>query len=223
MSYSLAQDGFEIHRGILSDSLVAELRDEADAVASSAGSVCVRHLRSRSKMFNALGVSDWIFSLIPKGLRPVRSILFDKTADENWPVAWHQDLTITVSEEHEIAGYGPWSHKDGAPHVQPPTSLLQNMVTIRLHLDDTPESNGALRVIPGSHKRGRICPDDIAALSKEHSVVCECMSGDAVLMSPLLLHSSLRSAAPARRRVIHFEYACAADLDPILQWFEPLE
>ncbi|MBE2180491.1 MAG: phytanoyl-CoA dioxygenase family protein [Chthoniobacterales bacterium] len=216
-------DGFEIHRGVLSDSQVDALRKEADSVAASEGSACARHLRSRSRIFSELSVSDSLLSLLPEPLRPVRSILFDKTPDENWPVAWHQDLTITVVQEQDVPGYGPWSHKDGIPHVQPPTSLLQNMATIRLHLDDTPASNGALRVIPGSHRHGRISADAVSAYDKANAVVCECRPGDVVLMSPLLLHSSLRSVAPARRRVVHFEYARETDLDPRLQWFEPLE
>ncbi len=218
---SLFQHGFEIHRGLLSESRLAAFRDEADSVAASAGSACVRHLRSRSGLFDELGVSDLIYSLVPRGLRPVRSILFDKTADENWPVGWHQDLTIAVSEEKRISGYGPWSRKDGVPHVQPPAWLLANMVTIRLHLDDTPESNGALRVIPGSHRHGRISAKELSEFQKEDAVVCECRSGDAMVMSPLLLHSSLRSAAPGRRRVVHIEYARASDLDPSLRWIEP--
>lgn len=220
MHHSLVQDGFEIHRGFLSDSLLAALREEADSVATAAGSACVRHLRGRSQVFDELGVSNLIFSLIPRNCSPVRSILFDKTPDENWPVAWHQDLTIAVAEEREVPGYGPWSRKDGVPHVQPPASLLENMVTIRLHLDDTPGSNGALRVIPGSHRRGRIPAEVVASMDKDDAMVCECVAGDAILMSPLLLHSSLRSAAPTRRRVIHFEYARPMDLDPSLRWFE---
>jgi ectoine hydroxylase-related dioxygenase (phytanoyl-CoA dioxygenase family) len=97
------------------------------------------------------------------------------------------------------------------------------MITIRLHLDDTPASNGALRVIPGSHRFGRIPAAALAGYEKENEVVCECMAGDAVLMSPLLLHSSRRSVTPERRRVIHFEYARSADLDRRLTWFEPCE
>lgn len=151
---------------------------------------------------------------------PVRSILFDKTPDENWPVAWHQDLTITVVAEREVPGYGPWSRKDGAPHAQAPVSLLQNMVTARLHLDDTPASNGALRVIPGSHLHGRLSLSAVAACDSAAAVTCECQPGDILLMSPLLLHSSQRSQHPLRRRVIHFEYARANDLDSRLDWFE---
>jgi len=221
MSPSLATDGYEIHRAVLSDAEVAKLRQEADAVATAAGSACVRHLRERSSILDSLSVSSALFSLIPNGLRPVRSILFDKTESENWPVLWHQDLTIAVEEERQIPGYGPWSHKDGSPHVQPPVSLLESMVTIRLHLDETSATNGALRVIPGSHHNGRIDADTLRELDKDGAVTCECSPGDALLMSPLILHSSRRSESPARRRVIHFEYARNEDLDPSLRWFEP--
>ncbi len=222
MTSSFTTEGFEIIRGILSETQLAALREEAERVAISAGSVCVRHLRSRSEIFDKLSESNMILSHLPEGLRPVRSILFDKTPEENWPVPWHQDITIAVSEEHDVPGYGPWSHKDGVPHVQPPIALLHHMVTIRLHLDDTPAANGALRVIPRSNLRGKISADSITANDKENAITCECMAGDAVLMSPLLLHASQRSLEPARRRVIHLEYARPDDLDPKLSWFEKL-
>ncbi len=160
-------------------------------------------------------------ALLPEGFRPVRSILFDKTPDENWPVFWHQDLTIAVIEQIDVPGYGPWSQKDGSPHVQAPISLLEKMITIRLHLDDTPASNGALRVIPRSHMDGKISSNALPTYDKDQAVICECMAGDALLMSPLLLHASQRSIEPERRRVIHFEYARETDLDPRLKWLEP--
>jgi hypothetical protein len=220
MRPSLATDGYEIHRALLTDAEVAELRREADIVADAAGSACVRHLRARSMRFDSLSASEALLSLIPAGLRPVRSILFDKTESENWPVLWHQDLTISVAEERQIPGYGPWSHKDGSPHVRPPVSVLEKMVTIRLHLDETAATNGALRVIPQSHRNGRIDTDALRDFNKDGAVTCECSPGDALLMSPLILHSSRRSESPARRRVIHFEYARDEDLDASLRWFE---
>ena len=134
----------------------------------------MRHLRERSSRFDSLSVSDALLSLISDDLQPVRSILFDKTESENWPVLWHQDLTIAVAEERRIPKYDPWSHKDGTPHVRPPVSLLQNMATIRLHLDETSATNGALRVIPGSHRNGRIDTDALRDLDKDAAVTCEC-------------------------------------------------
>lgn len=223
MQHTLTENGFEIHRGILSASEIAQLREEADAVASAAESACVRHLRARSILFHELSQSALVYRLISHEMRPVRSILFDKTAEVNWPVAWHQDLTIAVSEQHPIVGYGPWSQKEGIPHVQPPLTLLENMVTLRFHLDDTPASNGALQVIPGSHRHGRISAEDTARYLGAGEVVCECHAGDVLVMSPLLLHASRRSAAPKRRRILHFEYARQEDLAPDLQWAEAVK
>lgn len=212
--------GYAISRSVIGPSQLEELRSEVDRVAEEAGTACVRHLRKRSKVFCSLACSEFLLQLLPSGLRPVRSILFDKTSDENWPVPWHQDLTITVCEQLDIQGYGPWSMKDGSPHVQPPLELLQSMVTIRLHLDDTPKENGVLSVIPSSHKYGKLNSKEVLNRDKSDFVDCECKAGDVLLMSPLILHSSRRSQVAQRRRVIHFEYARDSDLDARLNWLE---
>jgi hypothetical protein len=215
----LEEQGYGIIPSVFSAGEIADFRLEADRVAEAAGSACVRHLRARSPLFHDLATSPRLLALIPAGLIPVRSILFDKTPEENWPVAWHQDLTITVAEKVEAPGYGPWSFKDGSPHVQPPVQLLSNMATIRIHLDDTPAENGALMVAPGSHRSGRIPPGEIAAHTGS-PVTCGCGRGDVLLMSPLILHASRRSVFPQRRRVVHFEYAKEGDLAEGLRWYE---
>ncbi|MDA0813157.1 MAG: phytanoyl-CoA dioxygenase family protein [Verrucomicrobia bacterium] len=217
----LTENGFEIRRSVFTVDEVQHLKEEADRVASMVGSTCVRHLRHRSQIFHDLAVSQRLLNLIAEPvLAPVRSILFDKTTDENWPVAWHQDLTIAVKAENECPGYAPWTTKDGVPHVQPPTQLLQRMVTIRVHLDLTDSNNGALIVVPRSHLRGRIPSAAIANEIAAGTYTCECDPGDVLLMAPLLLHSSRRSAVPHRRRIVHFEYAPADALHPSLTWFE---
>jgi len=84
----------------------------------------------------------------------VKSIYFDKPAETNWFVAWHQDLTISVDKKIEAEGFGPWTVKHNQFGVQPPAGILQDNFTIRIHLDDTDEYNGALKVIPASHLKG---------------------------------------------------------------------
>ena len=125
-------------------------------------------------------------------MRPVRSIFFDKTPSDNWPVAWHQDFTISVKEKHETPHYGPWSEKDGVIHVQAPEFLLANMITIRLHLEPTQASNGALKVIPKSHLQGKRSLSDVPEDEKQTSRSCECQAGQLLLMSPLIFHASNR-------------------------------
>jgi hypothetical protein len=188
--------------------------------ASGAGRRGILELRPIAE----LSRSERLLSLVRPHLsaqpRPVRGIYFDKTADTNWLVTWHQDLTIAVRDKVDVPGFGPWSLKEGVPHVQPPVSLLEQMITVRLHLDDCDESNGALQVIPGTHKSGRFSAAAIQQLRiKQLATACSLAAGDALLMRPLLLHSSGRSRTAGHRRVIHIEYASVA-LPQGLQWHE---
>ncbi|WP_244215313.1 phytanoyl-CoA dioxygenase family protein [Pedobacter miscanthi] len=78
----------------------------------------------------------------------VKSIYFDKPETSNWFVSYHQDLTISVDRKIEIPGFGPYTNKHNQFAVQPPLNILESNFTIRIHLDDTNEENGALKVIP---------------------------------------------------------------------------
>lgn len=163
-------------------------------------------------------VLDAVRPFLPDSPRPVRAIYFDKSPGSNWLVAWHQDLTISVTHQVEAPGFGPWSTKDGLAHVQPPVDVLQTMITFRLHLDDTDESNGALRLLPGSHCHGRLTAPDIERLRASIPEETCCASrGDALLMRPLILHASGRSTSNRHRRILHIEYA-GYDLPHGLHW-----
>ncbi len=158
--------------------------------------------------------------VLGRGARVVRGIYFDKHKDANWKVAWHQDLTIAVRERVEVDGFRAWSSKAGITHVQPPVSILENMLTLRVHLDHTDETNGALRVLAGTHRHGRLEPEQIQFWKEQAEVVtCAVSRGGIVAMRPLLLHSSLPSLNPKHRRVLHFEYA-SIDLPGRLEWLE---
>ncbi len=150
--------------------------------------------------------------------RPVRGIYFDKTPDANWKVSWHQDLSIAVRQQRDVAGFSGWSIKAGVPHVQPPVNILARMLTVRLHLDDTTEENGALRVIAGSHHRGRLDADAIQQIvERMPAEVCPVARGSAFVMRPLLLHASSAAVTPSHRRVVHIEFSPDA-LPDGLEW-----
>jgi len=148
----------------------------------------------------------------------VRALLFDKTLETNWKVAWHQDLTIAVARRIDVPGYGPWSTKNGVVHVQPPTEVLERMLAVRIHLDDCGPENGPVRVIPGSHRGGRL---DAVAIRRlvERGLEVECAVGRGGILAfrPLLLHASSQVVVPGRRRVIHFEWG-GGELSGGLQW-----
>jgi ectoine hydroxylase-related dioxygenase (phytanoyl-CoA dioxygenase family) len=174
------------------------------------------------ELANSSACRSIVEPILGRSARVVRGIYFDKHKNANWKVAWHQDVTIAVRKRIEVEGYGSWSIKAGIHHVQPPVPILQNMLTIRIHLDQAEESNGALRVLPGTHRYGRLDTLQIQYW-KQHqpSVTCQVKTGGAMLMKPLLLHSSTTAMNSQHRRVLHFEYS-SIDLPGGLKWFEDL-
>jgi ectoine hydroxylase-related dioxygenase (phytanoyl-CoA dioxygenase family) len=149
-----------------------------------------------------------------------KSIYFDKPAQSNWFVAYHQDLTISVNTRVDITGYDFWTVKHGQFAVQPPIELLQGNFTIRIHLDDTDENNGALKVVPKSHCKGIYRPETID-WKTESEVSCSVKKGGMMIMKPLLLHSSSRTTNNQKRRVIHVEFS-NNELPKGLLWSERL-
>ena len=150
--------------------------------------------------------------------RPVRALLFDKSAATNWSLAWHQDRTICVRERRDVAGFGPWTVKSGLLHVAPPIALLERMVTIRIHLDDVPADNAPLLIAPRSHRVGLVREDTIDAVVKDCGVhICTALTGDIWLYAAPILHASQAAAVPRRRRVLQVDYA-AFDLPGGLIW-----
>ena len=157
--------------------------------------------------------------IIGENAKIVRGILFDKNPVANWKVPWHQDVVIALREKKEVAGFTAWSTKAGVVHAQPPVEILESILAIRIHLDDTDENNGALRVIPGSHKSGVLGDGEIQKFKENNEqITCTAAQGGALLMRPLLLHASSVATAPTHRRVIHLEYS-ALNLPDGLEWY----
>ncbi|WP_068081835.1 phytanoyl-CoA dioxygenase family protein [Novosphingobium rosa] len=149
---------------------------------------------------------------------PVRAILFDKTAETNWSLAWHQDRTICVRERVETDGFGPWSVKAGLHHVAPPFDLLSRMATLRVHLDDVPATNAPLLIAPGSHRLGKVAVETVAAVAARcGTMACLAAAGDIWAYATPILHASDAASLPARRRVLQVDYS-ADELPGDLQW-----
>lgn len=227
----IERQGFAILRnsipGQTIKAIISELAaaKETGATASRSGKAfAIRNLLNvvpATKMLaNSKELTSLVESVLGAGARVVRAIYLDKHRDANWKVAWHQDLTIAVKELREVTGYGPWSMKAAIQHVQPPVAVLEDMLAVRVHLDDADESNGTLRVLPGSHLFGRLSSDEIQRLrATSESVSCAMKRGDVMLMRPLLLHASSVATNPGHRRVLHFEYA-VGELEGGLEWYE---
>ena len=219
MPFTVETDGFSVVPQVLETAEQQDLLETLGAVSGPG-----RRGLLASADIAALARSSRLLSLVRPHLAhepfPVRAIYFDKSPEANWLVPWHQDLTVALQSRVETPRFGPWSVKEGVPHVQPPVELLEQMLTVRLHLDDADESNGALRVLPGTHRLGRLASNETQGLRTRHEeVLCTMAAGDALLLRPLLLHASGRSTSQRHRRVLHIEYA-AFPLPGGLDWHE---
>lgn len=230
LSQAFRQDGYAIVRGALSldecDSFLHDIeasREKVKVGRQKKETYGIRNLLSNIPAIHDRVSRSQFTSLAECALgarnKPVKGLFFDKTPSANWKVPWHQDLTITVNSRHEVPEYGPWSIKDGVHHVQPPVSVLESIVALRIHLDECSADNGALRVVPGSHTQGRLSPDLVNKLCIERGeIICEAARGDILLMSPLLLHASSTAILPSHRRVVHIEFTSMLLPNP-LEWY----
>jgi ectoine hydroxylase-related dioxygenase (phytanoyl-CoA dioxygenase family) len=145
---------------------------------------------------------------------PFRATLFDKSADSNWLVVWHQDTALPLRERRETQGWGPWSVKEGVTYAHAPAGALEQILALRVHLDDSTELNGPLRVLPGTHTCGVLTDPELQALDSEiNSVECTVSKGGVLVMRPLITHASSKSQSAQPRRVIHIEYAASSEFE----------
>jgi len=226
--------GFAVVPDLINPLAATTLADAVDLVRGGSGSLrredsvygitdLLRSVPEVRALAGSWAILDLVEAIIGPGAFAVRGLWFDKTPGANWGVPWHQDLTIAVRERIEATGFGPWTVKGGIPHVRPPVDILERMVTVRLHLDDCGPERGPLRVIPGSNRGGKLDTEETRTWLEQGSAVdCLVDRGGAVLMRPLVLHSSKAAGQPDRRRVIHLEYA-AGPLPGGLEWFEAVE
>jgi len=144
---------------------------------------------------------------------PFRATFFDKSVDSNWLVAWHQDAALPLSGKRETPGWGPWSVKDDVLYARAPARAMEQILALRIHLDESTESNGPLRVLPRTHVRGVFTDSELRQLEAGNSVPCLVGKGGVIAMRPLIVHASSKSQSQQPRRVIHIEYASCLEFE----------
>jgi len=146
-----------------------------------------------------------VAALLPTDAVVAQCALFSKGLGANWSVAAHQDLSIPVAGRIDAVECAGWSFKEGVWFVQPPDHVLDDLVAIRLQLDQDSPRGGPLRVVPGSHRWGRVPAAGIAQrLRASDWVDCVVPRGGVLAMKPLLVHSSRKATPGVARRVLHF-------------------
>lgn len=212
LNQNFQSNGFEIFSHFISTEITMLIKEEIETLALPDFKGGIRNANKKFGTINNLVNSSHLIEKAKDYLlgepKIVRVILFDKSPENNWMVPWHQDQTVAVSKKFECQNWGPWSIKDDVYHVQPPIDVLLDMITFRIHIDETNIDNGCLRVIPGSHQLGLLSTDEIQKFTKSASAVnCEGKEGALIVMRPHLLHASHKAKNKKIRRIIHIEYS----------------
>ena len=99
------------------------------------------------------------------------------------------------------------SLKQGVHYARPPESVLNQLLAVRLHLDDCDATNGPLRISPGTHLGGILKTAEIPDRVASHGeITCLAKQGEALLLRPLTLHASSQATEPKHRRILHLVY-----------------
>jgi ectoine hydroxylase-related dioxygenase (phytanoyl-CoA dioxygenase family) len=210
----VSSDGFAIIPNVLPEREIADLQamlDQSKLPRSRAG---IRHAMKNASVASLARDPRLIAmaqDVLGSAALPFRATLFDKSPTSNWLVVWHQDTALPLRERRETAGWGPWSIKDGVNYAHAPAGALEQVLALRLHLDDSIAENGPLRVLPGTHTRGVLSDDELHELSTQiPAIVCLVPRGGVLAMRPLVVHASSKSLSDAPRRVLHIEYAVSS-------------
>ena len=207
LSYSgqLSDAGYAVIPGLIEQDDICDLIHNLPA--SSAGRRRLLDTPWCATLAGRIARDQRVRDALPENGVAVQCTLFNKSKEANWLVPLHQDLSIPVAERVNSEHCSGWSEKEGELFVQPPVRVLEQLLAIRLHLDDCDEQNGALRVVPGSHRLGRLnSSEGHQERDQRGTVVVSVPSGGAMLMRPLLLHASSKVSVERPRRVLHFVF-----------------
>lgn len=215
-------DGFGF---VLADVQLSE--DQRNYIATSLPSNADQRGGSRSllshptvlRLIQHRQVAQLLRSLTGRDLVAVAACLLDSTRTPEISAQWHQDRLVAVRERLDVEGYGPWTTRVGISHVEPPASVLDQMVLVQVHLDDVAADNHALRILPGTHRAGKLTIESVQHFLETQTPVAPLIPrGALVVMRPLLLHAtSAWSTTSQHYRVLELTFAPSEAITP-LQW-----
>lgn len=137
---------------------------------------------------------------------------------------WHSKIVRKVKNDGQLhfhQDYATW-YEDGC--------LFPHHVTCTIAFDKSDKGNGCVKMVPGSHKLGRIhrvrigetkdthCPDPFRiakVLEKLGIVYCEMEPGDAMFFHSMTLHGSDPNKSDRPRTLMHCSYNAVSN-QPII-------
>lgn len=213
----VSENGFAVLPGVFEEGEISVLSGKLSSANLNRSRAGARHVLANPEVrsiANSHQLLDLARRVLGPNAIPFRGTLFDKSMHTNWLVAWHQDTALPFEKRIDVAGWGPWSIKEGIDYAHAPADALEKILALRVHLDDSSEANGPLRVLPGTHRSGVLTDDEILKISDEaESKSCTVTAGGVIAMRPLIIHASSKSRSETPRRVLHIEYAAETIFD----------
>lgn len=170
----------------------------------------------KSVLFNAK-LKDVLSTARLDSTQLVNAIFYLKSPQTSFYTNPHQNITITVKERQQAAGFSGWSTREGITDVMAPLSILQNMFSIRIYLEDSNKQNGSLQFIPGSHKKILSIQERNFLIENTLPVSLDAKQGDCQILKPLILKAYQNNANNQNVPVIQLDF-CIAGLPSPLSW-----
>lgn len=208
---ALDEQGFAIVPAVLSvRELIPILVSLAD-LAPQPGRAGVRHVLSHPTVGVVASnprLMEMAQAVLGQLAFPFRATLFDRIPNSSSLLSWHQDTALPLQHKVETDGWGPWSVNEDVIYAHAPASALEQVLALRLQLDDCTGENAPLRVLPGTHGLGVLSDEEIERHGTyDQPIECLVARGGVVAMRPLVIHASSKSRSQSARRVLHIEYA----------------
>jgi hypothetical protein len=200
----LAEDGFLIYPDFMTAERLAALRDRTEEIYTERGEKAgdefkqepqtrrLANLVAYGELFEEIVLEPEILADIGRVLGPRFKLSSLNARSANPHSDWLQPLHCDT---------GALPDEDG--------NKVCNVVWM---LDDFTADNGALRLIPGSHRWGKL-PQEVLAdpmASHEEEILILGRAGTVVVMNAHLWHGGTANCTPRPRRAIHSFY-CRAD------------
>lgn len=152
-------------------------------------------------------LTQLIEPLLPNA-KIIRLAAFNKTAENNWTLPWHQDRVVVARKKTDDLKFTNWTRKSHYWHCEPPIEYLGNMLFARIYLDDAGTNTGDIQLAQGSHKFGKIPHANIeTVLSTCPTVKCNGQVGDVLIVKALTLHRSGKSQSAAPRKALRVDFS----------------
>ena len=140
----LANNGFSIINNFYTAEEIDEIlncietnEQTGDSFMKTRDLFAIRQLINNIPDLKKLLFNSNLLSLLGSDYFLTKAIYFDKPSESNWFVAYHQDLSVSVTEKVVLPHYTNWTYKKEQYGVQPPIHILEDTVTLRIHLDKT--------------------------------------------------------------------------------------